>query len=150
MVAVLPFENLSGDPDRDYLADGLADETIASLGQIDPENLAVIGRTSVMAYKGTTKSLAAIGKELGVDYLVESSLRAERRRLRITSKLIRAKDQVQAGSSGALRLHARDESGRLDPLTRELILVGGGEVIVAEPMSRVPARHDTAAAFGLK
>ena len=47
-LAVLPFENLSGDPDRDYLADGLTEETIASLGQVDPERLSVIGRTSVM------------------------------------------------------------------------------------------------------
>ena len=94
-LAVLPFENISGDPERDYLADGLAEETIASLGQIDPDQVAVIGRTSVMAYKGTKKSLATIGRELGVDYLVESSIRAEGTRLRITSKLIRVKDQVQ-------------------------------------------------------
>jgi TolB-like protein/DNA-binding winged helix-turn-helix (wHTH) protein/Flp pilus assembly protein TadD len=93
-LAVLPFENLSGDPERDYLADGLAEETIASLGQIDPEHVTVIGRTSVMAYKRTTKSLATIGRELGVDYLVESSIRAEGPRLRVTSKLIRVKDQV--------------------------------------------------------
>jgi len=94
-LAVLPFENLSGDPARDYLADGLGEETIASLGQIDPEHMAVIGRTSVMGYKGTKKSLAAIGRELGVDYLVESSVRAEGTRLRITSKLIRVSDQMQ-------------------------------------------------------
>jgi TolB-like protein/DNA-binding winged helix-turn-helix (wHTH) protein/Flp pilus assembly protein TadD len=94
-LAVLPFENLSGDPARDYLADGLGEETIASLGQIDPAHVAVIGRTSVMVYKGTKKSLAEIGRELGVDYLVESSLRAEGTRLRITSKLIRVSDQTQ-------------------------------------------------------
>ena len=93
-LAVLPFENLSGDPARDYLADGLAEETIASLGQIDPEHVAVIGRTSVMGYKGTKKSLATIGRELGVDYLVESSIRAEGPRLRVTSKLIRVSDQT--------------------------------------------------------
>ena len=58
MLAVLPFENLSGDPEREYLADGLADETIASLGQIDPDHVSVIGRTSTTAYKRTTKSLA--------------------------------------------------------------------------------------------
>src|SRR5271169_461871 len=55
-LAVLPFENLSADPEREYLADGLTEETIATLGQIDPHHLSVIGRTSVMSYKRTTKS----------------------------------------------------------------------------------------------
>jgi TolB-like protein/Flp pilus assembly protein TadD len=94
-LAVLPFENLSRDPDREYLADGLTEETIAVLGQIDPERVAVIGRTSVLSYKRTTKPLADIGKELGAAYLVESSIQAEGARLRITSKLIRVRDQVQ-------------------------------------------------------
>jgi TolB-like protein/Flp pilus assembly protein TadD len=94
-VAVLPFENMSRDADRDYLADGLTEETIAVLGQIDPERLGVIGRTSVMTYKRTTKPLAEIGQELGAAYLVESSIRAEGARLRITSKLVRVTDQLQ-------------------------------------------------------
>jgi TolB-like protein len=94
-VAVLPFENLSQDPEREYLADGLTDETIAVLGQIDPEHLGVIGRTSVMAYKRTTKPVAEIGRELEAGYVVESSIRAEGARLRITSKLVRVRDQVQ-------------------------------------------------------
>jgi DNA-binding winged helix-turn-helix (wHTH) protein/Flp pilus assembly protein TadD len=97
-LAVLPFENLSGDPEREYLADGLTEETSASLGQIDPEHLSVIGRTSVMAYKRTTKPVAEIGRELDADYLIESSLRAEGERLRITCKLIRVRDQVQVWS----------------------------------------------------
>jgi len=98
-IAVLPFENLSGDPEREYLADGLAEDTIASLGQVDAEHVSVIGRTSIMVYKRTTKSLAEIGSELSVDYLVESSIRAEGSRLRITSKLIRVRDQVQMWSA---------------------------------------------------
>ena len=98
-LAVLPFENLSGDPEREYLADGLAEETIVSLGQIDPEHVSVIGRTSTMAYKRATKSVAEIGHELSADYLVESSIRAENDRVRITSKLIRVRDQVQVWSA---------------------------------------------------
>jgi TolB-like protein/DNA-binding winged helix-turn-helix (wHTH) protein/Flp pilus assembly protein TadD len=97
-VAVLPFENLGGDPEREYLADGLAEDTIASLGQVDPEHVGVIGRTSMMVYKRTTKSVAEIGHELGADYLVESSIQAENGRLRIISKLIRVRDQVQVWS----------------------------------------------------
>src|SRR5262245_51687571 len=93
-LAVLPFANLSGDSNREYLADGLTEETIASLGWVDPEHVGVIGRTSVMSYKRTAKSLVEIGRELRADYLLESSLRAEGSTFRVTSKLIRASDQV--------------------------------------------------------
>ncbi len=97
-LAVLPFENLSADPGREYLAYGLTEETIAALGQVDPDHLGVIGRTSTMAYKGTAKSLAEIGRELGAAFLLESSIRTEDERLRITSRLIRANDQIQIWS----------------------------------------------------
>jgi TolB-like protein/Tfp pilus assembly protein PilF len=98
-LAVLPFENLGADPERGYLADGLTEETIASLGGMDPDRVGVIGRQSMMVYKGNaTKSLAEIGREVGADYLLESSLRAEGDRFRITAKLIRASDQVQVWS----------------------------------------------------
>ena len=97
-IAVLPFDNLTGDAETDYLASGLTEDTIVSLGRIDPERVSVIGRTSMIAYRGTTKSLAEIGRELGTDYLVESSLRAESSHLRITARLIRVRDQVQIWS----------------------------------------------------
>jgi DNA-binding winged helix-turn-helix (wHTH) protein/tetratricopeptide (TPR) repeat protein len=97
-LAVLPFDNMTGDAERAYLADGLTEETIAAMGQVDPDHLSVIGRTSVMRYRNTAKSIAEIGGELGVGYVVESSLRAEGPRLRITSKLIRAHDQSQVWS----------------------------------------------------
>ena len=90
-LAVLSFEVLGGDRERDYLADGLTEEVIAALGSIDPEYLSVIGRTSVMAYKPTTKTLAEIGRELEAEFLVESSIRAEGERVRVTSKLIRSR-----------------------------------------------------------
>jgi TolB-like protein/DNA-binding winged helix-turn-helix (wHTH) protein/Flp pilus assembly protein TadD len=98
-IGVLPFDNLNGDPETDYLASGLTEDTIVSLGRIDPERVSVIGRTSMIAYKGTSKSLAEIGRELGTDYLVESSLRAESSQLRITARLIRVRDQVQIWSA---------------------------------------------------
>src|SRR5580700_1346112 len=98
-LAVLPFENLSADPEREYLADGLTEETIATLGQIDPDHLSVIGRTSVLSYKRTTKSLAKLGRELAAAFLIESSIRAEGGLLRITSRLIRVSDQVQIWSA---------------------------------------------------
>jgi TolB-like protein/DNA-binding winged helix-turn-helix (wHTH) protein/Flp pilus assembly protein TadD len=90
-LAVLPFENIGRDPERQYLADGLTEETSASLAQIDPEHLSVKGRT--LRYKGTTKSAAEIGRELSVDYLLEGAMQSEGGQLRLTAKLIRVQDQ---------------------------------------------------------
>ena len=113
-IAVLPFEHLGG-PEHEYLTDGLTEETSASLGQIDPEHLSVKGRTSTRSYKSTPKSLAEIGQELGVEYLVEGSVRAESGRLRVTSKLIRARDQVQIWAESY-----DSEPGSMLELQREL------------------------------
>jgi TolB-like protein/Tfp pilus assembly protein PilF len=114
-IAVLPFENLSADAEREYLCDGLTEEMIVALGQIDPEYLNVIGRTSAMAYKRTTKTAAEIGRELNASYLIEGSLRAEAGQLRITSRLIRARDQVQVWSASY-----DSEPGSLLAFQREL------------------------------
>ncbi len=94
ILAVLPVENLGAGPALDYLAAGLTEEIIAVLGQIAPASLALIGRTSMMAYRGTAKSLAEIGRELAAAFLIESSIRGEGGRFRITANLIRASDQV--------------------------------------------------------
>jgi TolB-like protein len=97
-LAVLPFENLGAGIERDYIADGFTEEAITAIGQIDPD-ISVIGRTSVMAYKATRKSLAEIGRELGATYLVEGSMRTEGGRWRVTAKLIRVPEQVQVWSA---------------------------------------------------
>ena len=94
MMAVLPLSNMSGRPHQDYFSDGLTEELIAELGRFSPLELGVIARTSVMAYKGTRKSIAQIGAELAVDYLIEGSARHERGRVRITLQLIRVVDQT--------------------------------------------------------
>ena len=94
MLAILPFQNLSNDPDQEYFSDGLLEETITDLGQISPEHLGVIARTSAMAYKHTGKTVSQIGRELGVDYILEGSVRREARRARITAQLIRVSDQT--------------------------------------------------------
>jgi DNA-binding winged helix-turn-helix (wHTH) protein len=93
-LAVLPFENLGGGPELEYLADGFTEETIAALGQIDPDRLSVIGRTTVMTFKATTKTLSEISGELNAEYMIESSIRLEGGQLRITSRLVRGRDQV--------------------------------------------------------
>ena len=93
MMAVLPFQNLTGDPEQEYLTDGLTEETIARLGALQPERLGVIARTSVMGYKHGDKRLDQIGRELGVQYVLEGSVRRDRNRLRITAQLIQVNDQ---------------------------------------------------------
>ena len=97
-IGVLPFENLSADAEREYLADGLTEEVIATLGQIDPDHLSTIGRTTMMGYKGTKKTLAEIGREVGAAYLVESSIRSEGGHLRVTSNLVQVQSQLQVWS----------------------------------------------------
>jgi TolB-like protein/DNA-binding winged helix-turn-helix (wHTH) protein/Tfp pilus assembly protein PilF len=98
MLAVLPFENLTGDAAQDYLSDGLTEEMIAQLGHLDPEHLGVIARTSVMHYKHTTEQVGQIGRELGVQYVLEGSLRREVDRVRITAQLVQMKDQTHIWS----------------------------------------------------
>lgn len=133
-LAVLPFENLGASPEHEYLADGLTEEVIASLGQIDPEDLRVIGRTSMMAYKSTTKSLAEIGRELGAGFLVESSIRGEAEVLRITSRLIRVADQVQIWSASY-----DSKRGSVLELQRELSMVIARQVRLRLAPERVNA-----------
>lgn len=99
MVAVLPVQNLSGDPERDYVADGLTEEMIAQLSRYNPRRLAVIARTSSMTYKGTSKTVQQIGGELGVDFVVESSLRTVGERVRISTRLVHVADQTDVWSS---------------------------------------------------
>ena len=94
MLAVLPFQNLSGDPSQDYFSDGLTEEMIAQLGALSPDQLGVIARTTTMAYKHTSKSVEQIGSELGVGYVLESSVRRDGNQVRISVQLIRVHDQV--------------------------------------------------------
>jgi TolB-like protein/DNA-binding winged helix-turn-helix (wHTH) protein/tetratricopeptide (TPR) repeat protein len=85
-LAVLPLTNLSGDPSQDYFADGMTDELITHLGQIN--TLRVISRTSAMAHKGNPKPLAEIARELNVEAVVEGSVLRSGERVRIIAQLI--------------------------------------------------------------
>jgi len=98
MLAVLPFENLTGDPNKEYLADGLTEETISQLGRLNPEQLGVIARTSVMGYKHKDERLDQIGRDLSVQYVLENSLRESGSHIRITAQLIQVKDQTHLWS----------------------------------------------------
>jgi TolB-like protein/DNA-binding winged helix-turn-helix (wHTH) protein/Flp pilus assembly protein TadD len=87
-IAVLPLENLSGDPSQEYFADGMTEALITDLAKISA--LRVISRTSVMRYKGTKKGLPEIARELNVDGIVEGSVMRSGNRVRITAQLLHA------------------------------------------------------------
>ena len=94
MLAVLPFENLSSDPEQEYFSDGLTEEMITGLARLGPGRLGVIARTSSNAYKGTRKPVDQIGRELGVDYVLEGSVRRAGDRVKVTAQLIQVADQT--------------------------------------------------------
>jgi TolB-like protein/DNA-binding winged helix-turn-helix (wHTH) protein/Tfp pilus assembly protein PilF len=87
-IAVLPLDNLSGDPSEEFFADGMTDQLITDLAKI--ESLRVISRTSVMRYKGTKKPLPEIARELNVDAIVEGSVIRAGDRVRVTAQLLQA------------------------------------------------------------
>ena len=87
-IAVLPFENMSGDPEQEYFADGMVEEIITGLSRV--RWLTVIARNSTFAYKGTSPDVRKVGQELGVRYVLEGSVRKAGERVRITAQLIEA------------------------------------------------------------
>lgn len=93
-LAVLPFENLSNDADQEFFSEGFTDEMIAELGKLDPEHLGVIARTTSRLYKDAKKSVGQIRRELGVDYVLEGSIRRAGGRVRITAQLVQATDMT--------------------------------------------------------
>ena len=92
-IAVLAFANLSGDPEQDYFADGIADEILTALSRF--RELFVIARTSSFTYKDKTVDVRQIGRELGVRYMLEGSVRKAGGRIRITGQLVDATSGVQ-------------------------------------------------------
>jgi TolB-like protein/DNA-binding winged helix-turn-helix (wHTH) protein/Flp pilus assembly protein TadD len=91
-IAVLPLQNLSGDPQQEYFADGMTDELIAELAKISA--LRVISRTSVMQYKGVKKPLPQAAQELGVDAIVEGTVLRSGGRVRVTANLVQASPET--------------------------------------------------------
>jgi len=125
MLAVLPVENLTGKPEEEFVCDGLTEELIAELGSLNPSRLGVIARTSSMTYKKTTKTAAQIGGELGVDYILESTIRGTDA-LSITFQLIRTSDQSQVW------VHSYDRTARDSlALQREIGLEVAREIQVS-------------------
>ena len=94
LLAVLPFENLTGNSEEKYVADGLSHEIISQLVSWNTRRLGVIGRASSRVYQEAQKSIDEIGSELGVDYVVEGSVRRAGSSYRVTVMLIRVDDQA--------------------------------------------------------
>src|SRR6059058_1437201 len=87
-IAVLPFQNMSGDPGQEYFVDGMVEEIITALSRI--RWLFVIARNSSFSYKGQSPDIKRVGRELGVRYVLEGSVRKAGQRVRITAQLIEA------------------------------------------------------------
>ncbi len=147
IVAVLPFENLSGDPEEEYVSDGLTEETIAQLGALNPERIGVIARTSVMRFKGHSRSVTEIGRELGADYLIEGSVRRDGNRVRVTTQLVQADDQSLLWSenfekdwTGLIQIQKAVAEGIA--LTLAVELLPGTEPRVAHPGTSSAAAYE--------
>jgi TolB-like protein/DNA-binding winged helix-turn-helix (wHTH) protein/Tfp pilus assembly protein PilF len=126
MVAVLPFENLTGDSTQEYFSDGMTEEMIAQLGRVDPEHLGVIARTSVMHYKHSGEQLDQIGRALGVEYVLEGSVRRDSNKVRISAQLIQTKDQSRIWA----RQYDRELNGLL-VLQGEIAHEAADEILLA-------------------
>ena len=94
VLAVLPFDNLSGDADQEFFSDGLTEEMISQIGKLNRDRLTVIARSSIAKYKDSKQTAKEIGRELNADYLVQGSVRGSPDRVRITVELIDAKKQT--------------------------------------------------------
>lgn len=88
MLVVLPFQSMSDEPRQQYFSDGMTEELITQLGRMNPDRLGVIARASAEQYKRIPKSVQQIGKDLGVDYVIEGSARTDGTRVRITAQLV--------------------------------------------------------------
>ncbi|MGJ5206005.1 winged helix-turn-helix domain-containing protein [Bradyrhizobium sp. HKCCYLR20261] len=122
-IAVLPFTNMSGDPDQDYFADGIAEDIITALSRCS--GLVVIARNSSFTYKGRAVDLREVGRELGVGYVLEGSVRRAGAQLRINGQLIDAR-------SGA-HLWAERFDGQLDDVFALQDRITGSIVAAIEP-----------------
>ena len=146
-ILVTPFQDLNGDPSQDYLSDGLTDEMITRLGQISPQHLSVIARSTAMQYKGGHKPVGEIAREQHVDYILEGSFRRQGNQVRITAQLFDARDQgsmwTEEYERDASDLFAiqRDVTGRIaQSLQLELLAPTDRTTVTTNPVN--PEAYD--------
>ncbi|MGH9344442.1 MAG: winged helix-turn-helix domain-containing tetratricopeptide repeat protein [Terriglobia bacterium] len=99
MIAVLPFDNLTGDASQEYLSEGFTEEIITQLGRLNPSHVGIIAWTSVARYENGKAETHQIAAELGVDYILEGSMRRSKGRVRISTQLVRASDRTEVWAS---------------------------------------------------
>jgi TolB-like protein/DNA-binding winged helix-turn-helix (wHTH) protein/Tfp pilus assembly protein PilF len=145
-LAVLPFANLSADPDNEFLSDGIADDLLAALSRV-PE-LRVPGRTSCFAFKGKSEDLRKIGQALGVETVLEGSVRRAASRLRITVQLINVADGYHLWSERYDREMA-DVFAIQDEITRAIVAALMPNLAAGEPAIRVPRYTSSLEAYEL-
>ncbi|MDP6581973.1 MAG: tetratricopeptide repeat protein, partial [Vicinamibacterales bacterium] len=131
-IAVLPFANMSADPEQEYFCDGMAEEIINALSPID--GMRVVARTSAFAFKGRHEDVREIGKQLGVTHLLEGSVRKAGTRLRITAQLTSVSDGYQMWSQRFERT-MEDVFAVQDQISAAIV-----ERLSADLKGRVPAR----------
>jgi TolB-like protein/DNA-binding winged helix-turn-helix (wHTH) protein len=112
LVAVLPFDDLT--PSQDYFSDGLTEEMITQLSRLQPDRLGIIARASAMQYKKTHKTIPDIGRDLGVDYILQGSVRRDGEKVRISAQLVKVADQTQLWAE----TYERESGGPLAIQTR--------------------------------
>lgn len=95
LMAVLPFDNMTGNAEDEYFTEGLTEEMIAQIGRIRPSRLAVVAQTSSLRYRQAQKTVEQIGRELNVDYILVGSVRRAGEQLRIIARLLQVSDQTQ-------------------------------------------------------
>ncbi len=117
-IAVLPFQNMSGDPEQDYFADGMVEDIITALSRF--KSLFVIARNSSFTYKGKAVDIKQVGHELGVRYVLEGSVRRAGGRVRITAQLIEAADNKHVWAE-KLDGDLSDIFALQDTLTRKIV-----------------------------
>jgi TolB-like protein/class 3 adenylate cyclase len=144
-IAVLPLENLSGDPAQDYFADGMTEALIGELAKLGA--LDVISRTSVMQYKGAHRPLREIANELGVDGIIEGSVLRDGEEVRITAQLIDARSDHHLWSESYQRelrtvLAIQSEVARAVARQIELSLTPGESARLAPPAAVDPRAQD--------
>ena len=117
-IAVLPFSNMSGDPGQDYLSDGITEDIITALSRFT--KMAVVARNSTFAYKGKPIDVRQVGKDLGVRYVLEGSVRRTQDRARITAQLIDASDGKHVWAENYDR-ELKDLVGVHDEVTQQIV-----------------------------
>ena len=144
---VLPFVNVSADPEVDFFADGLADELIVALSQLP--RVRVVARTSAFSFKGTHRDVRQIAETVGVNLVLEGSVRKSGTRLRVTAELVNAADGCQVWSERYDREIAMHDMFEVqDELTRALVsalkpnLPGAENALILRRRTHNPAAHE--------